>query len=80
MDYAACHVIYVDKSVRGDRFVKRDTTPSAATTTRSRTTSYFNIVDETDEVQANVQTILAVFNQGMSKRSSSTTRGRLASI
>lgn len=64
MDYAACHVIYVDKSARGDRLVKKDQTPSASWSVHSNASSYFDTVGEADEVQANVQTVLAIFNQG----------------
>ncbi len=64
MDYAACHVIYVDRKARGDRVVKKDATPSAAASTHSSAASYFDTVEEVEEVQANMRAILAVFNQG----------------
>lgn len=64
MDYASCYVIYVDKTARGDRLVKKDTTPSASVNTSSNASSYFDTVGETEEVQANLQAILAVFNEG----------------
>ena len=67
MDYASCYVIYVDKTARGDRLVKKDTTTSAAVSTHSthsNASSYLDTAGETEEVQANLQAILAVFNEG----------------
>lgn len=64
MDYASCYVIYVDKTARGDRLVKKDTTPSAAVSTSSNASSYFDTVGETEEIQANLQAIFGVFNEG----------------
>jgi len=64
MDYASCYVIYVDKTARGDRLVKKDTTPSAQVSTHSNASNYFDTAGETEEVQANLQAILAVFNEG----------------
>ena len=64
MDYAACHVIYVDRMARADRLVKKDATPSVAAGTYNSGSGYFDALGETDQVQANVRTILAVFDQG----------------
>lgn len=65
MDYASCYVLYVDRTARGDRLVKKDTTPSAAVSTPSNASSYLVTLGETEEVQANLRAILAVFNEGM---------------
>lgn len=63
MDYASCYVIYVDKTARGDRLVKKDTTPSAVSTSNNAS-SYFDTLRETEEIQANLQAIFGVFNEG----------------
>ncbi|KAI9876040.1 MAG: 3',5'-cyclic-nucleotide phosphodiesterase [Pleopsidium flavum] len=63
MDYAACHVIYVERKAHGDRIVTNDAPPSVAASTHMSASSYFATVVEVDEVKTNMQAILAVFNQ-----------------
>ena len=69
MDYAACHVVYVDKRAREERFVRKDGLASSAVTrSNERALDYSNVHEdlaESEEVQMNVQAILSVFNGGM---------------
>ena len=70
MDYAACHVVYVDKRAQEERFVKKDGLASSTLTTSNDGASDYPGVHEDlaepEEVQMNIQAILSVFNGGMS--------------
>ena len=68
MDYAACHVVYVDKRAQEDRFVRKDGLASPSVMrSNDGDTDYFNAnkdLGEPEEVQMNLQAILSVFNGG----------------
>ena len=65
MDYAACNVVYVDRTAREDRFVKRDD----ATAKPSRETPPDHAgehapVRPVSAVDANLRTLLGTFSEG----------------
>lgn len=64
MDYASCHVIYVDNKAREDIALNKDGTNVAATGTHISASSYLKTAGELNEVHANIQAILTVFDQG----------------
>ena len=68
MEYAACHVVYVDKRAQEDRFVGKDGLASPSLErSNDRDSDYFNAnkdLGEPEEVQMNLQAILSVFNGG----------------
>lgn len=65
MDYAACNVVYVDRSAKEDKLVKRDDAIS--------TESVENVSDghalrrDPSPVRDNVRTLLGTFSEGKSK-------------
>jgi hypothetical protein len=68
MDHSHCHVVYFDERARFDRWVKKDGTASTIANPPPSTSSYFDLnAGEPDDLQANILTIRAVFNQGESK-------------
>jgi hypothetical protein len=59
MDYAACNVVYVDRTAREDRLVKREDATSAAG-------SDADIAPSTIFLENNLQTLLGTFSEGIS--------------
>lgn len=68
MDYAACHVVYVDRRAREERFVKKDGLASSTVTKDTEgVLDYSDVkedIAEDEEVQMNIRSILSVFNGG----------------
>ena len=52
MDYAACHVIYLDNRVSKDRCEQRDSTQQQS-------------LNEPDDLQGNLRILMSTFNTGM---------------
>lgn len=68
MDYAACNVVYVDRSAREDGLVKReDATPTASTDDVLNYVDGHAPVRIPAAVDANLQTLLGTFSEGMSR-------------
>ena len=71
MDHAACHVVYVDKRARENRYMKRpgpSSTSPEASNSYSASPSLHEIFGELEEVRLNIGAILSIFNGGMSPR------------
>lgn len=65
MDHTQCHVVYFDERARFDRWIRKDGTASSIANPPPNTSSYFDInAGEPDDLQSNILTIRAVFNQG----------------
>lgn len=68
MDYAACHVVYVDRRAREERFVKKDSVASSTVAKDIEGDSDYSDVKqdlvEDEEVQLNIRSILSIFNGG----------------
>lgn len=68
MDYAACHVVYVDRRAREERFMKKDDLASSTDTKDTEGVLDYSDVKEDlaedEEVQTNIRSILSVFNGG----------------
>ena len=68
MDYAACNVVYVDRTAREDKLVKRDdaTSPSPTETTQNHAEEYAPAHRTPSAVDGNLRTLLRTFSEGMS--------------
>lgn len=66
MDYAACNVVYVDRTSREDRLVKRDDATTTATSIRipDSTEDHASDTGDPDAVDSNLQTLLGTFSEG----------------
>jgi 3',5'-cyclic-nucleotide phosphodiesterase len=66
MDYAACNVVYVDRTAREDKLIRRDD----ATLTASFIDASNHVQDHApgpqapDAVHSNLQTLLGTFSEG----------------
>lgn len=68
MDYAACNVVYVDRSAREDGLVKReDATSTASTDDVLNYADGHAPVRSLGAVDANLQTLLGTFSEGRSR-------------
>lgn len=68
MDYAACNVVYVDRTAREDKLVKRDdaTSPGPTETTPNHAEEDAPAHQTPRPVDANLRTLLGTFSEGMS--------------
>lgn len=65
MDYAACNIIYVDRTAGEDRLVKRGPGPLSQDNPYSRALPQTEgSVDELRNADRNVQTLLGTFSEG----------------
>jgi hypothetical protein len=69
MDYAACNVVYVDRTAREDKLVKRDdaTSPGPPDTPPNHAEEYSSAQRTPSVVDGNLRTLLGTFSEGMSK-------------
>ena len=69
MDYAACNVVYVDRTAREDKLVKRDdaTSPGPRDTPPNHAEEYASAHQTPNAVDGNLRTLLGTFSEGMSK-------------
>jgi hypothetical protein len=67
MDYAACNVVYVDRTARGDKLVKRDDAMSPASTeiAPNHAVEYAPVQPRPSSVEENLRTLLDTFSEGM---------------
>jgi hypothetical protein len=66
MEHGACNIIYLDRRAREELF-RRETVLATRASTASEPAEYFKL-DEPQmpvEVQANIESILSTFNEGM---------------
>jgi 3',5'-cyclic-nucleotide phosphodiesterase len=72
MDYAACNVVYVDRTAREDKLVKRDdaTSPGPTETALNHAQEYAQEYAPAHRspspVDDNLRTLLGTFSEGMS--------------
>jgi 3',5'-cyclic-nucleotide phosphodiesterase len=68
MDYAACNVVYVDRTAREDKLVKRDdaTSPGSTETPLYHAQEYAPAHRSPSPVDDNLRTLLGTFSEGMS--------------
>lgn len=68
MDYAACNVVYVDRTAREDKLVKRDdaTSPGSTETLPNHAQEYAPARRSPSPVDDNLRTLLGTFSEGMS--------------
>jgi hypothetical protein len=66
MDYAACNVVYVDRTAREDKLVKRDDATSTASLidTSNHVQNHASGSRDPDAVDSNLQTLLGTFSEG----------------
>lgn len=66
MDYAACNVVYVDRTAREDKLVKRDDATSTASLidTPNHAQNHAPGYQDPDAVDSNLQTLLGTFSEG----------------
>lgn len=70
MDYAACNVVYVDRTAREDRLVKRDDAISATEDKGPETADdYAPISNGPSPIDENLQVLLETFSEGRSHNS-----------
>ncbi len=62
MDYAACNVVYVDRSAREDKLVKRDDATSSAWSENGSNRAW----GSSGPVEENLRILLETFSEGMS--------------
>jgi 3',5'-cyclic-nucleotide phosphodiesterase len=67
MDYAACNVVYVDRTAREDKLVKRDdaTSPGSTETPPNHAAEYAPAHRLPSPVDDNLRTLLGTFSEGM---------------
>ena len=67
MDYAACNVVYVDRTAREDKLVKRDdaTSPGPRDTPPNHAEEYASAHQTPNAVDGNLRTLLGTFSEGM---------------
>jgi 3',5'-cyclic-nucleotide phosphodiesterase len=67
MDYAACNVVYVDRTAREDKLVKRDdaTSPGSTETPPNHAAEYAPAHPLPSPVDDNLRTLLGTFSEGM---------------
>ena len=67
MDYAACNVVYVDRTAREDKLVKRDdaTSPGSTETPPNHAEEYVPAHRNPSPVDDNLRTLLGTFSEGM---------------
>lgn len=64
MDYAACNVVYVDRSAREDRLVKNDD-PALAHLATKDDDAIAPTFGNGGHVDVNIRTLLGIFTEGM---------------
>ena len=66
MDYAACNVVYVDRTAREDMLVKRDDVTSTASLIDTPNLDQNHALGHRvpDTVESNLQTLLGTFSEG----------------
>ena len=64
MDPASCRVIYIDDRFPAEKWLTRDVVASPSGSNRIKEAPAFDLVDPPADLQANVNAILGVFNQG----------------
>lgn len=64
MDPASCRVIYIDDRFPAEKWLTRDTMSSSTTNNRVRHALSLDLAELPLDLQANVNAILGVFNQG----------------
>jgi hypothetical protein len=67
MDYAACNVVYVDRTAGEDKLVKRDdaTSPGSTETPSNHAEEYASAHQSPSLVDDNLRTLLGTFSEGM---------------
>lgn len=67
MDYAACNVVYVDRTAREDKVVKRDdaTSPASTEIAPNHAVEYAPVQPSPSSVEDNLRTLLGTFSEGM---------------
>jgi hypothetical protein len=72
MDYEACNVVYVDRAAPEDKLVKRQDLISSAFTPNPLSQAEEDVlVSGRTALNDNLQTLLGMFNEGLSQPSSS---------
>lgn len=68
MDYAACNVVYVDRTAREDKLVKRDdaTAPASTETAPNHAEEYAPVQRSSNSVDESLRTLLGTFSEGTS--------------
>jgi hypothetical protein len=66
MDPASCRVIYIDDRFPAEKWLNRDVLSSPTTNKRVNEALALDLADLPPDLQANVNAILCVFNQGES--------------
>lgn len=74
MDYAACNVVYVDRTAREDKLVKReDATPAPSAEDVLNYAEGHAHAHLPGAIDANLQTLLGIFSEGLSRNHPHTT-------
>ncbi len=76
MDASACRVVYIDDRFHTERWLSRDGLSTSASAQRKLSA---DISELPPDLQANVNAILSVFSQGMSRQDCSTNVAMLGS-
>ena len=67
MEYAACNVVYVDRTAQEDKLVKRDDATSLASSDSTTNHAFGNSqLRRTSPVEDNLRTLLGTFSEGAS--------------
>lgn len=65
MDYAACNVVYVDRTAQEDRLVRRDdATPFSFDKPSEQSDNYAPVSHGPSPVEENLQVLLETFSEG----------------
>ena len=68
MDYAACNIVYVDRTARGDKLVKRDdaTSPASTKIAPNHGEEYAPVQRSSSPLEESLRTLLGTFTEGTS--------------
>lgn len=64
MDPASCRVIYIDDRFPAEKWLTRDVVSSPTTNNKAKEALALELAELPPELQANVNAVLGVFNQG----------------